>query len=103
MELTAVKRKKRASTVNMSGVVSHDEMRRMEKKAIATGMETKNSTSITRRGLGSRPSTPTEPGRGDTADPAACSAVDRRETNIEPAPPGRPEQKYLSNERDIFP
>lgn len=103
MELTAVKRKKRASTVNMSGVVSHDEMRRMEKKAIATGIETKNSTSITRRGLGSRSPTPTEPGRGDTADPAECNAVDRRETNIEPAPPGRPEQKYLSNERDIFP
>jgi hypothetical protein len=27
-------------------------------------------------------------------DPAACNAVDRRETKIEPAPPGRPKQKY---------
>lgn len=94
-ELTAVKRKKRASTVNMSGVVSHDEMRRMEKKAIATGMDTKNSTSMTRRGLGSR--APAEPGRGEMADPAACNAVDRRDTNIEPAPPGSPEGNVNKN------
>lgn len=93
MELTAVKRKKRASTVNMKGVVSHDEMRRIEKKAIATGMETTNSTSMTRRGLGSRgerPTTLAESGRDPMTDPAAWNAVDRRETKIEPAPPGRP-------------
>jgi hypothetical protein len=52
-ELTAVQRKKSASTVNMNGVMSHAETRRMEKKVIPTGIEMRNSTSMTRRGLGS--------------------------------------------------
>jgi hypothetical protein len=97
-KLTEVKRNTRASMVNMKGVVSHDEMRRMEKKAIATGMETRNRISMTRRGVGSR----CEWDRGAMADPAACNAVDRRETKIEPAPPGRPKQKYGKCQREAL-
>lgn len=52
-ELTAVQRKTSASMVNRNGVESHDETRRMKKKAIPTGMQTRNSTSMTMRGLGS--------------------------------------------------
>ena len=93
-ELTAVQRKKSANTVNRNGVVSHDEMRRMEKNAMPTGIETRNNTSMTRRGLGSWFEWPiprdTTPGRGVMSDADACNAVDRRETKIEPAPPGRP-------------
>ena len=94
--------------VNINGVVSHDEKRRIEKKAIPTGMETRNSTSMTRRGLGSREwapprdMTPAESGRGAMTDVPACNAVDRREMKIEPAPPGRPKQKYGKCERGVL-
>jgi hypothetical protein len=95
-ELTAVQRKKNASTVNINGVMSHAETRRMEKNAIPTGIETRNSTSMTRRGLGSwcvlLPPRDTTPGRGVMSNAPACNAVDRRETKIEPAPPGRPKR-----------
>lgn len=97
MEPTAVQRKKSASMVNMNDVVSHYLTRRMEKMPIPTGVETRNSTRMTRRGVGSRcewpppwSTAPKESGGGAMTDTAACNAVDRRETKIEPAPPGRP-------------
>jgi hypothetical protein len=97
-ELTEVKRKRRLSMVNMKGVVSHDEMCRMENKAITMGAEVKISMSMMRCRMGSR----CEWGQGVMTDPAVCNAVDGCLTKIEPVPPGRPKQKYRECQHEML-
>lgn len=88
MTLTAQQKNSIENTINIAGTCSHPTDFKTTRNTISTGRVIRRSVSMTRRPLGwlwgcSK-------GLGSTA---AWRAVERRETKMEPAAPGRPENQ----------
>lgn len=86
--LTAQQKNITENAMNKNGTFSQPILRRTVRKTISTGRVMSRRVIMTRRGLGWFSS-----GWEDLESAAACRAVESRETNIEPAAPGRPTQR----------
>ena len=89
-------RKASARTEKRTGVSSQPSTPSDVRKNISTGIPTEKSVSMTMRVLGFC----TDEVSGflissfSWTPDAACKIVDRRETRMEPVPPGKPEEHY---------
>lgn len=99
--LTAQQKNRTEKTANTMGSRSHPSPCRTARKMTSTGKVTRRRVIITNRELVPSPSRE-EPVLDEGNNAAACSAVDNRETKIEPTLPGRPKHhqwvKQISNE-----
>lgn len=86
--LTAEQKNIMENIANRIGRRSHPSQCNVARNITSTGMVMSSRVIMTSFGLGSSPRNPDMLDDGNKA--AACRAVDRRETNMEPTLPGRP-------------